>query len=160
MNPEINEEEILNKYIERTYTFSSQDKLDWDNDIELLMKLAIFARGTRRHHKWVLRLESAVETDFSGVNLRTPIVKNRERLNELAEIEEKKMIVDCNDGVYYFPETMDDLTCRDRDIIRTKTYHWYWEKRFAFVRDLLAHHRGLLWGRKSISGGTPMERVD
>jgi len=157
MNPEIDEEKILNKYIERTYTFSSQDKLDWDHDIELLMKLAIFARGTKHHHKWVLRLESSVETDFSGVDLRKPIIQNRERLDNLKKIKEKEMIIECNDGIYYFPETMDELTCKDRDIIRTKIYHWYWEKRFAFIRDLLAHHRGLLWGRKSIPGGKQMQ---
>ena len=68
------------------------------------------------------------------------------------------MVAKCSDGVYYYPKKMSDLTSKDRDIIKNKLYHWYWEQRFAFIRDLFAHHRGLIWGKRSISGGTPMKR--
>ena len=150
------EKQILDEYIDKTYTFSSQDKLDWDNEIELLMKLAIFARGTKHHHNWVLRLESSVETDFSGVNLRDPIIKNRIKLDEESKEKQEAMIKECTDNVYYYPKKMSDLTCKDRDIIKNKLYHWYWEQRFAFIRDLFAHHRGLIWGKKSTPGGKQM----
>jgi len=154
------DDKLVENYIDKIYTFSSQDKLDWDNVIELLMKLAIFARGTKQHHKWVMRLESSVETNFSGVDIRTPIIENRERLQELGEIEQNKLIKECSDNIYYYPETMNDLTCKDRDIIKTKIYHWYWEQRFAFIRDLWAKHRGLIWGKKQTPGGKPMKREE
>jgi hypothetical protein len=151
-------EKILDDYIEKTYTFSSQDKLDWDNVIELLMKLCIFARGTKHHHKWVKRLESAVNTDFSGVNIRDPMKDNLERIEREKDSIRVKMISECDDGIYYHPLDTDDLTCMDKDIIKDKVYDWYWEERFAFVRDFWAMHRGLIWGKKSTPGGKPMKR--
>ena len=150
--------EVLNKYIEKTYTFSSQDKLDWDNVIELLMKLCIFARGTKHHHKWVKRLESAVNTDFSGVNIREPLTQNLELLEAKKRKIKKQLISECADDIYYQPETVDDLTCQDKDLIKDELYDWYWEQRYGFVRDFWAMHRGLIWGKKSTPGGKPMKR--
>jgi len=143
---------------QKTYTLSSLDKLDWRDKIELQMWYCIRTEGMIGvYHKEVIRLESCVKTNFSGLDFGTPIQENSDYLNKIKSKIEQNIIKSVWDGLHYRPIKMSDLTCKDRALMKRRVYLWYWKQRFIFVRDLFAANRGLMWGRKSISGGKQME---
>lgn len=143
---------------QKTYTLSSLDKLDWRDKIELQMWYCVRTEGMIGvYNREVIRLESCVKTDFSGLNFGKPIQENIDYLDTILPQIKKKMIRELWDGFNYRPMSMNELTCRDRDIMKKRIELWYWKQRFIFVRDLFAANRGLMWGRKSISGGKQME---
>lgn len=146
---------------EKSYTFSSFDKLTWHQKIEQQMWICVRNRGIySKYHLEVIRLEDCVKTNFYGLDLATPIEKNISFLEGEKKIQELNFIKRKDNHIYYHPEKMSDLNFKDRDILKKWLYDWYWNKRFEFVRDILAKHRGLLWGSKKIGGGEQMSEVE
>lgn len=144
-------------YLEKTYSLSALDKLDWADKIELQMWLCIRMQGIYGiYHNEVKKLESCVATDFSGLDFKKPIMKNIANLDMIKLKKTYDFIKSFGNNIFYKPKTIDDLTCKDKDILVHILYEWYWTERFNYVRDLFAYHRGLLWGKKHIPGGKPM----
>ena len=143
---------------ERKHVFSPMDKLSWQNRIEKHLDLALYFMGNYgQYHIQILRVEQSLDANFAGLDLSTPIKKNLDTL----KIEKKKelltLIKACDNGVYYHPQTLQDLTFKDKDIIKEKMYFWYWGKRHKFCFQLIAKYRGLLWGKQPIPGGKQMK---
>jgi hypothetical protein len=146
---------------EKSYTFSSLDKLTWTDRIEQQMWICVRTRGFYGSYDMeVRRLEDCVKTNFYGLDLATPIEDNIMELDYKKKEQTNIFIKNRENGIYYHPESFDDLNFRDKDLLKKQIYDWYWNKRFEFVRDLLAKHRGLLWGKRKIAGGDQMEFDD
>lgn len=143
---------------EKSYTFSSLDKLTWTDRIEQQMFICVRSRGYYGLYDMeVRRLEDCVRTNFYGLDLATPIEENIKILDGEEKNKIKVFIENKDNGIYYHPKTFSDLNFRDKNVIKKQIYDWYWNMRFQFVRDLLAKHRGLLWGKRKIEGGEQME---
>ena len=151
-------EENNGSLFNNSYTISGSDKLDWRTVIKKQLERCVQAKGIyNAYHLEILKLEDCIKTDFSGLDFRSKIDSFVKRLN----IARDKAINAHLETYRYMPEGFEDLTIQDRIKLKRIVYFEYWQKRFEFDRDLLAEHRGLLWGRKKVASGSEMpDRVE
>lgn len=123
------------------------DKLDYRKTIHALMERCLYAKGTMNFGFEVNRLILAIETIFPGMDFKTPI---QNKNDELRNIYFEKLDMLKNDiEIWNHPlkKGMKEEDFKDE----------YFNELFEFVRDLLARHRGLLFGMKNIPIGEANE---
>lgn len=138
---------------EGSYTISGFDKLDWRTVIKKQLERCVQSKGIYNvYHLEILKLEDCIHTNFSGLDFRSKINDFVQKLNQARDKAIKEKLTNYR----YSPESFEELTIQDRIVLKRIIYFEYWQKRYEFDRDLLAEHRGLLWGRKKAPGGREM----
>lgn len=145
-------DEIVDEYKTR-YTLSTIDKLNWRLRIEQQLWMCVQAKGKYGFfHIEVQKLEDCLCTNFYGLDLRSPMLSFIYNLNETVS----KSISDRLKKYHYNPKDLNDLIASDKAKLFRKIYFQYWQYRFEFARDILAEHRGLLWGTPKLPSGQQM----
>jgi len=126
---------------------SGLDKLDYRRIIQDLLADCLYAKGRAGYGDCVNRLILSLETEFPNMDFATPIKQKKdEELDKYyAKLDELKK----NRAVWFHP--------LKHGICEYDYAEDYYDAMLEFVRDLLAKHRGLLFGSRQIEGGTPLD---
>jgi hypothetical protein len=135
------------------YESSSQqvsflDKTDWRRTIHKCLENCVYTEGTTKYPSAVESLVSAVSSTFPNWNTRILIDKY---INGLDIYYRKtiKNLIENNPDYWVHPGK--------RILVEPDIINSYYKDIFNYVFDMLADKRMLIWGSKTIPGGSQME---
>lgn len=124
------------------------DKTDWRKSIHKYLDNCVAVEGTLKYPQSVKSLVSAVAGTFPNWDAKKAIDGYIKKLNEEYKQKIDKFVSDNPD---YWVHPGKRLTI-EPDIVNA-----YYRDIFNFIFNMLAEKRMLLWGGRTITGGTQME---
>lgn len=135
---------------------SKKDTLKYANILQWHLQNCLNTLKTLACEPNVKKLRQALYINVPGLNFKTRIDKYDKEIVQLMKDWSSIWIKSRDNGMYYKPKTIDDLTRPDLSIYKRNKSVWWSETYLTFLQGLLADYEALMKAKGYVEEGTEM----